>query len=323
MKLLLKGLLLIVMSVSLTGCGMMGNNEDDSNSEQQEPTSSDSDLSSSNQDDSDDNSESSSVSEDFRILSLMPSNTEILDALGFTESIVGISSVDTYPENLVENNDVAKIDAFEFDAEQVLNLEPTHIFSHESMRDMHEETLNQISEATGAEVVYVADADSIDGIYDTITEFGHELGATGEAEEVNAELESSVDSVIQQYENVSTDLDVFIQIGPYPEVFTSGSGTFIDDVLQKMNVKNTFSDIDGFDQVSAEEILDRNPDYIVSIIDGYDEENLENDVSQFSDSEGLHIADKERQCALDPDLLSRPGPRIDEGMEDLAECLFE
>lgn len=326
MKSLLKGLLVIMSAAMLSGCGMMFNNDDeDSNSEQQEPTSSDSDLSGNNsQDDSAEDAGSSSALEDnIRLVSLMPSNTEILDALGFTEEIVGISSADTYPESLVEDSEIAKIDSFDFDAEQILDLEPTHIFSHETSQDVHGETLEEIGEVTGAEIFYIQDAEHIDGIYETVNEIGSALEAEDRAEEVNGELERNIDNIANQYQDIEDDPSVFIQIAPYPDVFTSGSNTFIDDIIQKIGADNAFSDIEGFAQVSAEEVLEREPDYIVSIIDGYDESTLQEDVQKFSAAEHMDIADEENQCVLDPDLLSRPGPRVDEGVESLAECLFE
>lgn len=323
MKRLFRGLLLIVLAVSLSGCGLMGNqNNDDSNSEQQTPTSSDSDLSGSLEDGSVDDTESSSVHKDMRIISLMPSNTEILDALGVSEYIVGISSVDTYPKQLVEDEDIAKIDAFEFDAEQVLDLEPTHIFSHETSRDMHEGVLSEIEAATGAEVIYVEDAASIEEIYGTVTDIGEVLSLPEEAEAVNSELQESIDETVRTYEDESP-VSVFVQISPYPDVFTAGENTFIDDVINTIGAENIFTDIEGFSQVSAEDLVDRDPDYVVSIIDGYDAGQLEADVNQFTSSEHLSMKDREHQCALDPDTLSRPGPRIDEGMEQLAACVFE
>lgn len=326
MKSLLKGLLVIMFAAMLSGCGMMFNNDDeDSNSEQQEPTSSDSDLSGNNsQDDSAEDAGSSSVSEDnIRLVSLMPSNTEILDSLGFTEEIVGISSVDTYPESLVEDDEIAKIDSFDFNAEQILDLEPTHIFSHETSEDVHGETLEEIGEVTDAEIFYIKDAENIDDIYETVSEIGGALDAEDKAEEVNEELNERVDHIVSEYKDSAPAPNVFIQIAPYPDVFTSGSNTFIDDVIQQIGADNAFSDLEGFAQVSAEEILEREPDYIVSIIDDYDENTLQEDIEKFSAAEHMDIANEENQCVLDPDLLARPSPRIDEGLESLAECLFE
>lgn len=323
MKVLTRGLLLVIFSVMLSGCALLGNQNDDSNSEQQEPTSSDSDLSGSIEDDSAEDAESFSVSGDVSIVSLMPSNTEILDALGFTDSITAVSTVDTYPEALVEDPEVAQIDAFQFDAEQLLELEPTHIFSHETTQEMHEPVLDVISEETGAEVIYVKDAEDIEGIYETITDIGSVLGASDTADEVNDALQSRIEAVTEETSGGDDPPTVFIQISPYPEVFTAGSHTFMNDVIESVGAENAFSDIEGFSEISAEELMERNPDYVASVIDGYDAGMLSENVSDFTESSHLSITDPDRQCALDADLLSRPGPRIDEGMESLAQCLYE
>lgn len=320
MKKILKPLVMIFLIMNLSGCGMMmmqqQQQEQNDFSEQQEPTSSDSDLSSDA--DSELNS-SESFSVEKRIVSLIPSNTEILDALDLNDEIVGITTSDTYPEDLVRDSDVSKLDAFEFDIEQLLTLEPTHILSHESSRAMHGSVLQQIADDTDAEVIYVEEAATVDGISETLMEVGRFLGEADKAGEAAEALETDINNIV---ENVSAEetYDAVIQIGRSPEFYTTGDNTFLHDVLEKVNIKNTFSDLNGFTSVSIEAVIERNPDYIISV-SGVNAAELNEEVTEFPGIENLTIESENRQCAIDPDVITRPGPRITEGLTEILECM--
>lgn len=320
MKKVLKPLVMIFLIMNLSGCGMMmmQQQQQDKNdfSEQQEPTSSDSDLSS---DAGSELNSSGSFSDNKRIVSLIPSNTEILDALDMNDDIVGITTMDTYPETLTEDPDVDTLDAFEFDIEQLLALKPTHILSHESSRAMHEGVLEQIADETDAEVLYVEDAETVDGIPETIKEIGGFLGADEKADEAAESLENDIEATAQ---NAHTDVsyDAVIQIGRSPEFYTTGRNTFLNDALKKVGVNNAFDDLTGFPSVSIETVIERDPDYIISV-SGVDTAGLNDEVKEFPGIENMTIESEDRQCAVDPDIITRPGPRITEGLAEISACL--
>ncbi len=321
MRKVIKTLVMLFLVMNLSGCGMMmmqqQQQQQNDFSEQQESTSSDSNLSSDK--DSGQNSPESYSTGERRIVSQIPSNTEILAELDVGEEIVGISTVDTYPEDLVNDPDISKLDAFEFDMEQLIALEPTHILSHESSRAVHGSVLEDIAGATDAEVIFVEEADSVDEIPETIIEIGDFAGVPDKAREAAGIFEADLAEIMDR----GTDADgstAFLQVSSSPEIYTAGRGTFLHDVLEKAGAENIFEDLDGFASVSYEEILDRNPDYIVSV-SGADAEQLSEEVENYRGIGSLSIQDEDRQCAVDPDLLTRPGPRITEGMTELSECL--
>ena len=323
MKKVLKPLVMIFLIMNLSGCGMMmmqqQQQQQNDFSEQQEPTSSDSDLSS---DAGSELNSSESFSDEKRIVSLVPSNTEILHAMDMNDNIVGLTTVDTYPEALAEDPDVEKLDAFEFDIEQLLALEPTHILSHESSRAMHESVLEQIAEETGAQVLYVEEVETVEGIPGTIMEIGQFIGETDQADEAAAVLNEDIEEIAGKQDSPvdGESHDAVIQIGRSPEIYTTGADTFLNDVLDKVNVDNAFGDLTGFTSVSMESLIERNPDYIISV-SGVDTDGLNKEVAEFPGIENMTIKSEDRQCAVDPDIITRPGPRITEGMEKISQCL--
>src|SRR5699024_12501242 len=94
--------------------------------------------------------------EEMRIISLMPSNTEIISELGAKENLTAVPVSDNCPEDLSE--DLTRLDSFALDEEAMLALEPSHIVSHASGQDANKATLDRVASSPGAEVQVVADA---------------------------------------------------------------------------------------------------------------------------------------------------------------------
>ena len=258
--------------------------------------------------------------EEMRIISLMPSNTEIVAELGEKDSLVAITTVDDYPEDLGEN--LTRLDTFALDEEAMTALNPTHIISHASGHDANEDIITRTAESTGAEVLVVDDAQGIDEIYGTITDVGSFIGREETAEELNASLQQEVEEIHNQYGGEKAEDKVLILISTAPDIYTAGEDTFIDDFLDTLNIDNAFEDVTGYPAVTSEDVIAREPEIVLSTL-GISNEELTNALDEISGLEGAAITEKENQCTPDPNLISRPGPRFTEGLTAIAECVYE
>lgn len=202
-------------------------------------------------------------SDDKRIISLMPSNTEIISTLGEEDSLVGVTTVDNYPESL--SDDLTRLDSFELDEEAMLALNPSHIVIHESNQAAISHVVNRVAESTNADVLVVDDATNIEEIYETIDQIGQFLDREQEAKEVNEKLQNQVTEVIREYEDETIDGDVLLLVSTNPDIYVAGADTFIDDVLTSLNVRNAFSDVEGYPTVTSEELVKRDISKVVSI----------------------------------------------------------
>lgn len=259
-------------------------------------------------------------SDDKRIISLMPSNTEIISALGEEGSLVGVTTVDNYPESL--SDDLTRLDSFELDEEAMLALNPSHIVIHESNQAAISHVVNRVAESTNADVLVVDDATNIEEIYETIDQIGQFLDREQEAKEVNEKLQNQVTEVIREYEDETIDGDVLLLVSTNPDIYVAGADTFIDDVLTSLNVRNAFSDVEGYPTVTSEELVKRDISKVVSI-SGEAPEVLSESLSNIAGLEDSAITNEKNQCVPDADVISRPGPRISEGLKEIAECVYE
>lgn len=255
-----------------------------------------------------------------RIISLMPSNTEILMELGLEAQLVAVTTVDDYPKNL--NEDLTRLDTFALDEESMMVLNPTHIVSHAAGHDANQGIIDRVASSTGADVLIVEDAQNIDAIYDTITDIGQFIGEADNAENLNASLQEETEEIQSHYSTQAVDDKALILISTTPDIYIAGNNTFINDFLNTLNIENVFSDVNGYPAITSEDLIARDPGKVISTI-GIDNESLTAELENISGLGDAMITQAENQCTPDPNLISRPGPRFTEGLTAIAECVYE
>lgn len=258
--------------------------------------------------------------DDMRIISLMPSNTEIIAELGREGNLAGITTADNFPEDLNEN--LTRLDTFALDEESMMALNPTHIVSHEANHDANKHIIDRVASKTGAETLIVDDAGRIDEIYNTITDIGVFIEKESQAEELNASLQQDVENIQREYQDRNGQDKALILVSTAPDIYIAGNGTFIDDFLKTLNIGNVFEDVNGYPAITSEDLIAREPETVISTL-GTSNEELTNELNNISGLESAPITLEENQCVPNPDTVSRPGPRFTEGLAAIAECVYE
>ncbi|WP_394172518.1 ABC transporter substrate-binding protein [Guptibacillus hwajinpoensis] len=254
-----------------------------------------------------------------RIVSLIPSNTEILFALGAGEEVVGVSDFANYPE---ETADIEKVGGMEFNLEKIISLKPDLVLAHGSSAHNSEAGLQQLRDA-GIKVVVVNDATSFDEVYNSMEMIGQATGEMEAAETTIRDMEKKLDEVKTKAEAISEDeqKNVFVEVSPAPEIYSPGKNTFMDDMLTMIHAKNVTHDEEGWPKVDQEAIIEANPDVIVTTYGYYTEKPVEQVMSR--DGWQDVTAVKEKQVFdVHSDLVTRSGPRLVEGVEELAKAVY-
>src|SRR4051812_40944284 len=115
-----------------------------------------------------------------KIVSLIPSNTEIAFALGLDKEVIGVSDFDNYPEAATKKE---KVGGQEINLEKIISLKPDIVLAHESSAHNSEAGLQQLKDA-GITVMVVNDAQNFDQVYDSIDMIGKATGQTAKADEI-------------------------------------------------------------------------------------------------------------------------------------------
>jgi iron complex transport system substrate-binding protein len=147
-------------------------------------------------------------------------------------------------------------------------------------------------------------------------------GTEVEAEEIIADMKDRHEAIKEKAEESVTDKKkVWVEVSPAPDIFTTGQNTFMHEMLESIQAINAAEDHDGWVKLTEEEIVQLNPDVIITTY-GYYVENPSNDVLSRDGWAEVPAVKDEQVFDVDNDTVTRPGPRLIEGVETLAELIY-
>ncbi len=252
-----------------------------------------------------------------RIVALTASDCEILAALGCGDCLVGRGEYCDWPA------EVLSVPAVQSGAgtnlEEIIALEP-QVLLMSTMAQTEEQV--QALEAAGIRVV-VSDAQDIRGVYTSIRLIGALMGKDAEAEALVAQMQGVFDQVAAGSEH--TGKTVYFEVSPLQwGLWTAGSGTFMDELASLCGLTNAFADVQGWGEISQEQVIERDPDFIVTIGMSYgDEPTPVEEIKSRPGWEGLKAVVNDTVFNADNDQLTRPGPRLMEGVMSLYNFILE
>ncbi|MGP7819103.1 ABC transporter substrate-binding protein [Niallia sp. 01092] len=254
-----------------------------------------------------------------KIVSLIPSNTEIAFALGLGKEMVGVSNYDNYPP---ETAKIEKIGDSNFNVEKIISLKPDVVLAHASGAHNSKEGLQQLRDA-GIDVIVVNDAANFEGVYDSIAMIGKATGETQAAEKVIAEMKNKIAEIKNKAAKIA-DKDkksIYIEISGEPSIYTTGKNTFMQEMLDTINAKNVVTE-EGWIQVDQEEIIKANPDVIITTYGIYATENPAETISKRKGWQDITAVKNKSVADVDSDTVTRSGPRLVKGVEEFAKAVY-
>ena len=252
-----------------------------------------------------------------RIVSLAPSNTEILYAIGAGPQLVGRDQLSDYP---AEAQSVADIgDTFlQLNTELIISLEPDLVLAAEITPPEQVAQLEQL----GIQVFWLANPKDFEGLYANLITVGQLTGHDPEAAAAAESLRTRVAAVQTAVANVVGKPVVFYEVDGLTNPnapYTAGTGTFIDLVITTAGGVNAAATVQGYKQLSIEELLVQNPDFILLGDAAYGA--TPEAVSQRAGWSQLAAVQANQVLPFDDNLMSRPGPRLIDAVEQLAHLL--
>lgn len=253
-----------------------------------------------------------------RIISLAPVNTEVLFAVGAGGQVVGVTSYCNYPPEAQSREKVGGFSPNTINVETVVALRPDLVLC---VGEIHRPTIETL-EGIGLPVAALT-AESLADIYANIELVGRLTGHEAEAARVVAGMRERVDAVAAAVAPLPPRdrLRVFWETWDEP-LMTAGPSTFIGQAIELAGGINIFSEVaEDYPQVSVEEVVRRNP----AVILGPDTHGDKLDPERIAQRPGWEQIDAVRNRRihlLDGDIVSRPGPRLAEGVEAIARALY-
>ena len=247
-------------------------------------------------------------SEPQRIVSLAPSITETLFYIGAGDKLVGVTKWADFPpavENITKVGGYGKYANLEI----IASLQPDLIIADDY-------SLSILDQLERIAPVVIVTPKNIEGIYQKIELLGKITNREEGARAVIAEMKGRVSYVTSMVAGRPRPRVLFITW--WNPLYVPGNGTFQDDLIRLAGGENIFADVNGWAQVSIEQVLERNPEIIIlSAHAGISPEELCN--TELTNTDALRNG--RVYVISDDNTVSRPGPRIVHGLEEIAEYL--
>lgn len=242
-----------------------------------------------------------------KIISLSPAITEILFAIGVGDKIIGVTDFCDYPEEALQKPKVGGFD--NPNMEVIINSEPDVVFTAAGLQSEFVQQLERLGI-----VVVTLDAKTLEDVLANIELAGQVTGATEKARELSQSLAARIEAVKEKVSRAKEKPTVFFEVWDNP-LMTAGPGSFIYDMIELSGGQNVAFDVkESFADFSVELLIERDPEFYLINSHAHTPE----DVKKRPGYEGLKAVKNNRVYAIEDDLVTLPGPRIVDGLEEMA-----
>ena len=252
-----------------------------------------------------------------RIVALTPSDCEILYAIGAGDTLVGRGKYCDFPAQVL---DVPAVESgATTNLEEIIALDPDVLLM--STMAQTEEQIAAL-EAAGIQVV-VSDAQDIEGVYTAIRLIGALMGRDSEAAAIVESMQTTF-AGIQANATGDGTKTVYFEVSPLEYgLWAAGSHTFMDEIAAMLGLQNAFADVEGWGEISEEQVLERKPDYIVTISMYFGEGPTPvEEILGRAGWESVPAVANGKILNLPNNELSRPAPRLAGGAQLMFDFVY-
>jgi iron complex transport system substrate-binding protein len=253
-----------------------------------------------------------------RIVSLSPGATEILYAIGAQDTIAAVDNNANFPPEVASLS--GRVDAYEPNVESIAGFEPDLVIVANNI-DGIVEALDRLN----IPVLYIdldTDVKSIDDVFGQIGLLGRITGHEDASDQLLANLAARVNEVKNKMQSIASQDAPRVYHELDAELYSAAEGTFIGSLYGILKAHNIAGDGGGiaYPQLTQEAIIQANPDVIVLADEAFGVSV--DSVKTRPGWNAISAVEDDRVYAINPDIISRPGPRIVDALEELAHDLY-
>jgi iron complex transport system substrate-binding protein len=246
-----------------------------------------------------------------RIVSLAPSNTEILFAVGAGDQVVGVTKYCDYPYNFtawVEAGNMSSIGSYWHPSiEPIIALNPDLIIASGSASEDAATKLRNL----GYNVIILS-ATTFNGVLNDMYLIGKATGHPDEAANAVSSIRERIDYIAQNVANATSKPKVYYETSNDP-LMAAGPNTFVSDLISIAGGENIFDDAaTKWPTVSSDSVITKNPDVIIS---------YHTDFATRPGWSSINAVANGKIYTLPSSIFSRPGPRLIDALESLSKIL--
>lgn len=252
-----------------------------------------------------------------RIISTAPSNTEVLVELGLADKLVAVDKYSADIPGLPEN--IELIDFSSPDPEAIVALDPDMIIASGHNKTGNSEDPFKVVKESGISVAYIPSSDSINGIYDDIMFIADITNTKEKGQQIVDNMKKQVAEIEKIGKTIKDKKKVYFEIGPAPNLYSFGNSTFLNEMIELVGGENIFKDQNGWISPSAESIIEKNPDVIITNVNYV--KNPTNEIKNREGWENIAAVKNGQVYVVDTNASSRPSQHIVKALKQMAEYI--
>ncbi|MHC1748433.1 MAG: ABC transporter substrate-binding protein [Cellulosilyticaceae bacterium] len=251
------------------------------------------------------------------IISLAPSMTQTLVALGLGDKIIAIDTNSVNVEGI--KKDLPTFDFMNPDVEKLVSLEPSVIMvSSISMTD-GENPFKPITDL-GISVVCVPTSDSIQGIRDDITFVSDITKTSDKGKEIITQMNQEIEKIQAIGKTITDKKSVYFEIGPTPNIYTFGKKVFLNEMIEIIGATNVFEKQEGWISAEVESVVNSNPDVILTNVNYI--ENATQKILSRAGWENMNAIKNKQVYYIDQNSSSLPNHNIVKALKEMAKAVY-
>ncbi|MDD4579687.1 MAG: cobalamin-binding protein, partial [Methanothrix sp.] len=254
-----------------------------------------------------------------KIISLSPSNTEILFALGMQDRVIGVTKYCNYPpeiEELKKSGKIVEIGGYKDpDIEKIISLNPDLVLASKIQSSSTIPDLENAGIST-----FAVNSDNLSHVLQSIKNIGKITRKEEKAAELVQSLESRIKTLSEKVDPLQKKR-VFYVLWHDP-LQTAGAGTVQDEIIEMAGGENIFHDLSEYPLIDPESVALKNPEIIITGVGSG--ERRDDSLNWARTEDGIEDTDArkdDRIYQVQGDILTRAGPRIADALEMMAKII--
>ena len=306
----LAAILIVLLLAALTACAPAESTEPDTQPQQTQETAD-------NRPDTDRSGNPITLPDQVNsIISMAPSATQTLLDLGLKDKLV---AVDTYSAMYFGLEDLPTFDMMEPDTEQMAVLDADLIFTTGMSASAGSDPFKPLRDV-GVCVADIPSASSIEAMLEDTRFIAACVGAGETCEDLIAQFQEELDQLSEIGAGIQDKKRVVVEIACAPDIYTAGSGTFMQEMLTVIGAENIFADQEGYLSVTEESVITLNPDVILTMVD-----YVEDPVAEILGRNGWEnvtaVANGDVYL-VNTNAVSLPNLHVIDGMKQMAKMIY-
>lgn len=252
-----------------------------------------------------------------KIISMASATTQTLVHLGLSDKIVAVDDYSALIDGLPEG--LPTYDMMTPDTESIAALLPDLIFVTEISLANGNDPFATVK-ALGVQIIYIPSPESIAEIKEDIRFIAEVTKTQDKAQDIILEMEAEIADIISKIKGHESRKTVLFEIAAAPYIYSGGTGTYLNEMIETLGVLNILSDQNGWLSVSEEMVFDKNPDYIFTNVD-----YIENPIQEIKDRNGWNVISAVKNDAVylvNTNSSSRPNEYITVAMREMAKAIY-